>query len=83
MTSKRSSTSVKAASRPLWRRRWPLVLAVVFGLPALIGSALLGYYYVRVAGLIDARLHGQRERMLPRVYGRPMELRRGQALSER
>jgi len=74
---------VKAASRPLWRRRWPLVLAVVFGLPALIGSALLGYYYVRVAGLIDARLHGQRERMLPRVYGRPMELRRGQALSER
>jgi len=74
---------VRAASRPLWRRRWPLVLAVVFGLPALIGSALLGYYYVRVAGLIDARLHGQRERMLPRVYGRPMELRRGQALSER
>lgn len=74
---------MKAASRPLWRRRWPLVLAVVFGLPALIGSALLGYYYVRVAGLIDARLHGQRERMLPRVYGRPMELRRGQALSER
>ena len=74
---------MRAASRPLWRRRWPLVLAVVFGLPALIGSALLGYYYVRVAGLIDARLHGQRERMLPRVYGRPMELRRGQALSER
>lgn len=74
---------MKTASRPLQRRRWPLVLAVVFGLPALIGSALLGYYYVRVAGLIDARLHGQRERVLPRVYGRPMELRRGQALSER
>ncbi len=83
MTLKRPSTSVKTASRPGRRRRWPLVLAVVFGLTALIASASLGYYYARVAGVIDARLHGQRERVLPRVYGRPMELRRGQALSER
>ena len=44
---------------------------------------MLGYNYARFSSLIDARLHGQRERVLPRVYGRPMELRRGQALSER
>ncbi len=44
---------------------------------------MLGYTYARFASLIDARLHGQRERVLPRVYGRPMELRRGQALSGR
>ena len=33
--------------------------------------------------MIDARLHGERERVLPRVFARPLELRRGQALSER
>ena len=42
----------------------------------------VGYYYVRFARLIDARLHGERERVLPRVYARPLELRRGQALTE-
>ena len=44
--------------------------------------ALLGYYYVVFARLIDERLHGERERVLPRVYARPFELRRGQALTE-
>ena len=32
--------------------------------------------------MIDERLHGERERTLPRVYARPVELRRGQSLSE-
>jgi penicillin-binding protein 1B len=56
---------------------------VLIGLPAVVASAMLGYYYVKFARIVDDRLHGQRERVLPRVYGRPMELRRGQALSER
>lgn len=60
-----------------------MILAIVFGLPAIVAVAILGFAYLRFAGVIDARLHGQRERVLPRVYGRPMELRRGQALSER
>ena len=37
----------------------------------------------RFARLIDARLHGERERVLPRVFARPLELRRGQSLSDR
>jgi penicillin-binding protein 1B len=49
----------------------------------LVATAALGYSYARIASLIDARLHGERERVLPRIYARPMELRRGQALSER
>ncbi len=75
----------KAASarRPTRHRRLWLILAVVLGLPALIATAMLGYTYARFSSLIDSRLHGQRERVLPRVYGRPMELRRGQALGER
>ncbi len=44
---------------------------------------MLGYTYARFSSLIDSRLHGQLERVLPRVYGRPMELRRGQALGGR
>ena len=32
--------------------------------------------------MIDARLHGERERTLPRVYARPAEFRRGQTLSQ-
>jgi penicillin-binding protein 1B len=83
VTSTRSSPSVKAARRPTRLRRWWRVLAIVLGLPALIAIAILGYSYTRFATVVDARLHGQRERMPPRIYGRPMELRRGQALSER
>ena len=32
--------------------------------------------------LIDARLHGERERVLPRIFARPLELRRGQSLTD-
>jgi penicillin-binding protein 1B len=41
-----------------------------------------GYYYVSFARVIDARLHGERERVFPRVFARPLELRRGQSMSE-
>src|SRR6185312_6936896 len=42
-----------------------------------------GYYYVTFARLIDARLHGERDRVLPRVYARPLELRRGESMTNR
>ena len=45
-----------------------------------IGAALV-YYYISFARIIDARLHGERERSLPRVYARPLEVRRGETLS--
>ena len=41
------------------------------------------YYYVRFSHLIDARLHGERATVFPRVFARPLELRRGQALTDR
>ncbi|OFW14815.1 MAG: hypothetical protein A3F70_00480 [Acidobacteria bacterium RIFCSPLOWO2_12_FULL_67_14] len=58
----------------------------VVGTAAILGILLLGtlgYSYVSYSRLIDARLHGERERTLPRVYARPLVLRRGQALSRR
>jgi penicillin-binding protein 1B len=52
-------------------------------LPVLAGAAIFAYSYLRFAAVIDERLHAHREHSLPRIYGRPMELRRGQWLSER
>ena len=52
------------------------------GALAILCGAILTYYYVSFSRVIDARLHGERERTLPRVYARPVELRRGQSLTE-
>ena len=57
--------------RSAWPRR-SLILA----------SGTLTYYYVSFSRLIDARLHGERERTLPRVYARPLVLRQGQAIGQ-
>jgi penicillin-binding protein 1B len=41
----------------------------------------IGYAYFSFAQMIDARLHGERERTLPRVFARAAEFRRGQSLT--
>ena len=43
---------------------------------------VLSYWWVIFGRQIDARLHGERDRVLPRVYARPLELYRGQALGD-
>jgi penicillin-binding protein 1B len=58
------------------------VLAVAIGVPGVLLCVAAVYYYVGFARLIDARLHGERDRVLPRVFARPLELRRGQSLTE-
>jgi penicillin-binding protein 1B len=62
--------------------RWGRYLLYVLAAIALLTGAALSYYYVTFSRLIDARLHGERERTLPRVYARPVELRRGQTITE-
>jgi len=82
---KRTSGTATAAPRPRPRRRRRLlrILLIVLGIPAIVLSMILGYYYAVFSRLVDERLHGERVRAVPRVYARPMELRKGQALSER
>ena len=58
------------------------MLAVVAVVPALLVCIASVYYYVSFARMIEARLHGERDRVLPRVFARPLELRRGQSLTE-
>jgi penicillin-binding protein 1B len=67
----------------LWRLPWVRVLAIGVAVPVVLLCFAVGYYYVSIASLIDARLHGERERLLPRVFARPLEIRRGQSLTER
>jgi penicillin-binding protein 1B len=67
----------------LWRRRSVRVIALAIAVPIGLLSVATVYYYVSFARLIDARLHGERDRVLPRVFARPFELRRGQSLTER
>jgi penicillin-binding protein 1B len=70
------------ASSSLFARRWFRYLLAAGCLCGLATSLALAYSYVSFSRLIDERLHGERERSLPRVYARPVELRRGQALSQ-
>ena len=65
-------------SRPA-RARYALVAA---GILAVVSLGILATYYVSYARLIDARLYGERERTLPRVFARPLVLRQGQAVSQ-
>jgi hypothetical protein len=67
----------------IWRKRWVRMTALALTVPLVIGCFLAAYYYVRFAGLIDERLHGERQTTLPRVLARPLELRRGQSLTDR
>jgi penicillin-binding protein 1B len=45
-------------------------------------TATFGILYFSSGRLVNERLNGERERTLPRVFARPLELRRGQLLSQ-
>ena len=69
--------------------RWPAWL-LPYKRPITIGLAgiavlmvgTLSYLYVSYSRIIEARLHGERDRAVPRVYARPLSLQSGQSLSQ-
>jgi penicillin-binding protein 1B len=70
-----------------WRIRIPTTRwkRALFGVAAglvLVAFAVSGYYYIQFSRIIEARLHGERDRVIPRVFARPLTLRAGQGLSE-
>ena len=65
-----------------WRRRWVRLTAAALAVPVVILFFATGYYYVTFSRMLDARLHGERDTVLPRVFARPLELRRGQSLTD-
>jgi penicillin-binding protein 1B len=56
-------------------------LALATGVFTLVFLAGFFYFFFSYADVIEERLHGERERTLPRVYGRAVDLRKGQMLS--
>src|SRR5919201_4744663 len=54
------------------------MLVVAF---AAVTLAVLGYYYVSFARLIDQNLHGERDKVFPQVFARPLEIYRGQSFT--
>jgi penicillin-binding protein 1B len=63
------------------RLRW--IIAAAVGTPLVLLAAFGGYHAATFSRLIEARLHGERDRVLPRVFARPVELWKGQAMSRR
>jgi penicillin-binding protein 1B len=74
---------VKIRIASWWRKRWVRVTAMVLLAPAAGLCIATVYYYVSFSRIIDQRLHGERDRVLPRIFARPLELRRGQSMSNR
>jgi penicillin-binding protein 1B len=71
------------------RRLWPSLLLpyrrhITIGLliTAVLGAVTLTYLYVSYGRIIEARLHGERDRAVPRVFARPLALQTGQNLSQ-
>jgi penicillin-binding protein 1B len=63
----------------------PTWIRYVLGAGALLAALGIGVtatLYVSYSRLIDARLHGERERTLPRVFARPLALRQGLAIGQ-
>jgi penicillin-binding protein 1B len=63
------------------RRGWKFYALIFIGLPLVFLSFVTAYYYVTFSRMIDGRLQGGMQRADPRVFGRPFEVRRGQAVS--
>jgi penicillin-binding protein 1B len=65
---------------PRTDRPWVQRLLIGLGLAALIVLIVVAVMWVRYARMIDARLAGDQQ-AVPRIFGRPLEVRPGQALS--
>ena len=67
---------------PAWLRPWRRQILIGLGVMgvALLGSAV--YLYVSYGRIIDARLHGERDRTVPRVFARPLTLQANQSMNE-
>ncbi len=80
-----AKSPAKPASRPrlafLRGRSWKLYAALAIGIPALLFVAVTAYAYIQLSQLIDARMHGEFQRTDPRIFGRPLTIRRGQRVT--
>jgi penicillin-binding protein 1B len=77
--STRARLTIRVAA--FWRRRWVRVAAAISAIPIIFLVSFATYSWILTARYMDAQLHGERERTFPRIFARPLELRRGQSLT--
>ena len=77
----RTSARKKQARTPKRKRGWKFFALVGLSGPLIVLFGILGYYYVVFSRMIDARIHGEMQRVDPQVFARPFEIRRGQSLT--
>ncbi len=77
--------AAQKSSRPrlafLRGRSWKFSAALAVGVPFLVVSVFVGYYYIQFSRMIDARMHGEFQRTDPRIFARPLTIRRGQRIT--
>jgi penicillin-binding protein 1B len=77
--------AAKKTSRPrlgfLRGRGWKFYAALAVVIPLLCLSLFVGYFYVQFSRVIDARMHGEFQRTDPRIFARPLTIRRGQRIT--
>ena len=63
-------------------RGWKFYVALGLGVPAVLGSIVVIYFYISFSRVIDARMHGEFQRTDPRIFARPLTIRRSQRVTE-
>jgi penicillin-binding protein 1B len=80
-SSVRPKSGAKRRIVKVFGRKWKLYALVALAGPLVVLMGVLGYYYVVFSRMIDARMHGEMQRVDPRVFARPFEVRRGQSVT--
>ena len=63
-------------------RSWKFYAALAVGIPFVLLTIVVGYYYVIFSRMIDARMHGEFQRTDPRIFARPLIVRRGTRVTQ-
>jgi penicillin-binding protein 1B len=82
-TARQPSRPKTVRRRILLPRRWRRYLLLGFGVPVVLVSVLMIYYWIVFSRMIDARIGGEMTRTDPRVFARAFELHAGQAVTPR
>ena len=84
-TARPSMPAAKPPSRSrlafLRGRSWKFYVAMAIVVPFALFSVVVTYFYISFSRIIDARMHGEFQRNDPRIFARPLIVRRGQRLT--
>jgi penicillin-binding protein 1B len=69
-------------SWPAWLKPWRRQILIGLGVMAVAAVGIAVYLYVSYGRIIDARLHGERDRTVPRVFARPLTLQANQSINQ-